>query len=91
MVWYGQHNRYGQHNMVWYGMVWYGWQWRMARLTMNAEFCEDNSVTSKKTRYCRKNKVRVRPPGPSPGSAAGWYGTILHNYVGLSHLQKIPN
>ena len=33
-----------------------------ARLTMNVDFCEDNSVTSKEMRYFRKNKVEARAP-----------------------------
>ena len=33
-----------------------------ARLTMDVEFCEDNSGTSKKMRYFRKNKVGATPP-----------------------------
>ncbi len=37
-----------------------------ARLTINVEFCEDNSGTSKKMRYFRKNKVGARAPGPLP-------------------------
>ena len=41
-----------------------------ARLTMNVEFCEDNSGTSKKMRYFRKNKVgaqgRCTPPLDPP-------------------------
>ena len=37
-------------------------------LTMNVEFCEDNSGSSKKMRYFRKNKGVPVPPLPSPGS-----------------------
>ena len=33
-----------------------------ARLTINVEFCEDNSGTLKKMRYFRKNKVAGAPP-----------------------------
>ena len=33
-----------------------------ARLTMNVEFCGDNSGTSKKMRYFRKNKVPPLDP-----------------------------
>ena len=41
-----------------------------AHLTMNVEFCEDNSSTSKKMRFFRQNKEGgPDPPGPSPGSA----------------------
>ena len=39
-----------------------------ACLTMNVEFCEDNSGTSKKMCYFQKNKVGACPPGPlDPG------------------------
>ena len=33
---------------------------------MNVEFCEDNSNTSKKMRYFRKNKVGARAPPLDP-------------------------
>ena len=33
---------------------------------MNVEFCEDNSGTSKKMRYFRKNKVGIRAPRAPP-------------------------
>ena len=37
-----------------------------ARLTMNVEFCKDNSDTSKKIRYFRKIKVGARAPRDPP-------------------------
>ena len=37
-----------------------------ARLTMNVEFCEDNSGTSKKMRYFRKNKMGAKAPQALP-------------------------
>ena len=37
-----------------------------ARLTMNVEFCKDNSGTSKKMPYFQKNKVGAWAPGPLP-------------------------
>ena len=40
-----------------------------ARLSMNVEFCEDNSGTSKKMRYFRKNKVGGRSRHSSNRSA----------------------
>ena len=35
-------------------------------MTMNVEFCEDNSGASKKMRYFRKNKVGARTPPLDP-------------------------
>ena len=37
-----------------------------ARLTMNVEFCEDNSATSKKMRCFPKNKVGAQVPRAIP-------------------------
>ena len=60
------------------------------RLTMKVEFCEDNSGTSKKMRYFRKNKVGGpgRGPGPrvpSPGSATAVYATLIQDKIELKY------
>ena len=71
-------------------------QWRIqnfskegARLTMKVEFSEDNSGTSKKMRYFRKNRVGPGPPDPSPGSATGFRLVTVTRQ--LMHPQLNPN
>ena len=44
-------------------------------LTMNVEFCEDNSGNGQKMRYSGKKGGRVGPPDPDPGLA-----TILFDH-----------
>ena len=54
---------------------------------MNAEFCEDNSGSSKKKQYFLKKMVGGgegeggRETGPSPGSATGYH----KRYFGMMH------
>ena len=61
-----------------------------ARLSMNVEFCEDNSGTTKKMCYFRKNKGGgPYPPGPSPGSATEIKLFSLHREMKeVNHIEK---
>ena len=51
-------------------------------LTMNVEFCEDNSGTSKKMHFFQK--IQSGTPGPSPGSTTGNPAMDLHPIQGRS-------
>ena len=69
-----------------------------ARLTMNVEFCEDNSGTSKKMRYFRKNEVGARAPRVPPLDPATDVGTttIPEGYsemfnIGRLHPKTCPS
>ena len=49
-----------------------------ARLTMNVEFCEEFSETSKKMRYFRKNIVGAPPLDPPLVTVMAYENSLLH-------------